>query len=328
MDAVFGASATLIPWFIAALAAMLTLWAVLSALAATKLARAAAQDAERAAGGLIQLQREAERLHAAWRADMAALARLRSDAAPPSQVPQHAQAPQQAAPPRQPQPARPAPRPPLVANKTPEALEYRTVTIGAWLPASDATTKLVEAGDDEVKGSETTLMFGPKLSPVEAKDQFHGLPLLRVTVGSDPGKEFKLPFQACTVGRAGTNRVVLSENKASRVHAEIRFDHNRFFLKDLDSTNGTLRNGAAVTDEALEFGDIITIGKTELLFTCEGFDLKDSEPSRAIAAFARLLEKEPDFIPALHNLAFLLERDVARRSEADGVWKRLKRLEP
>jgi len=152
MDAVFGASATLIPWFIAALAAMLTLWAVLSALAATKLARAAAQDAERAAGGLIQLQREAERLHAAWRADMAALARLRSDAAPPSQVPQHAQAPQQAAPPRQPQPARPAPRPPLVANKTPEALEDRTVTIGAWLPASDATTKLVEAGDDEVKG--------------------------------------------------------------------------------------------------------------------------------------------------------------------------------
>jgi hypothetical protein len=344
MDAVFGVNATLVSWVLAALAALLTLLAIMTALAAARQARAAAHDAERAAASLIQLHREAERLHAAWRADVAALARLR-EAPPPQHAPQPAPPPQQAHPPQYGRPVQPAsppqplpsppppqhvPRSPLVATRTPEPPSDRTIAVPAWAPGRSVPThptdEAADADADELAG-ETTMMFGRVAAPAQPKDQFHGMPVLRVTLGADQGQEFKLPFQACTIGRAGTNRVVLAEDKASRVHAEVRFEQNRFFLKDAGSTNGTLRNGSPVIDDVLEFGDIIAIGKTELLFTCEGFDLKDSEPTRAIAAFERLLEREPDFVPGLQNLAFLLERDVARRRDAEGVWKRLKRLE-
>jgi len=182
------------------------------------------------------------------------------------------------------------------------------------------------AAVEEVSPDEATMMVSRPALAAQARDQFHGMPVLRATVGADQGQEFKLPFERCTMGRASNNRVVLAEAKASRVHAEVRFENHRFILKDAGSTNGTLRNGQPVTEDVLAFGDVITIGQTDLLFTCEGFDVKDSEPGRAIAAFERLLEREPDFVPALQILAFLLERDPARRRDAEGVWKHLQRL--
>lgn len=174
---------------------------------------------------------------------------------------------------------------------------------------------------------QATLIFAPAPAAPRAADAFHGMAVLRIKEGVDSGREFKLPFERCTIGRATTNRVVLAEEKASRVHAEIRFEKNRFIFKDLGSTNGSVLNGVPVEEGELSFGDIVTIGRTELLFTCEGFDLKDTEPAQAIAAFERMLERQEDNLAALQNLAFLLERNVARRREADGLWRRLKELE-
>ncbi|CAK0764586.1 hypothetical protein WCLP8_3710002 [uncultured Gammaproteobacteria bacterium] len=141
------------------------------------------------------------------------------------------------------------------------------------------------------------------------------------------GRDFNLPFDRSTPGRAPTNRVVQNEEKASRVHAELRYENNRFVLRDHDSTNGTLHNGVPATEVTLNFGDVITIGGTELIFTAEGFEAKDASPTRAIAAFERMLERQADFLPALQTLAFLLERDVARKRDAEAVWERLRRLE-
>ena len=326
MDAIFGANAALIPWFVAALSAVLTLLAIMTALTAAKRAQTAAHDAERAAAALIDLHREGERLYAAWRSDVAALSRVVSAASSSTSAPRPSQPPPSAAP--QPTPlVRPAPQAPLVATKRDDG--DSTVPVMAPTPSSPTSSPaplLHEPPDEEP--AESTVMLGRGLAPAQPKDQFHGMPLLRVTLGSDSGREFKLPFETCTLGRASTNRVVLAENKASRVHAEIRFDGKRFFLRDAGSTNGTIRNGEQVLDEVLlTFGDVISIGKTELVFTCEGFDLKDSESARAIGAFERLLEREPNFVPGLQNLAFLLERDVARRRDAEGVWNRLKHLE-
>lgn len=340
MDAVFGANATLIPWVVAAVAALLTLLAIMAALSAARQARAAAHDAERAAAALIDLHREGERLYAAWRADVAALSRIVS-ALPTASSPQQAQRPPQHAPqPPQhaPQPApQPVQRPPLVATRNDEADQTVPVMPGASAPRTAVRAPVrapappppppVEAVEEEEAPAESTVMLGRGLPPAQPKDQFHGMPVLRVMLGTEPGQEYKLPFEACTIGRASTNRVMLAENKASRVHAEVRYEHNRFTLRDSGSTNGTLRNGSPVTEDVvLEFGDVVAIGKTELLFTCEGFDLKDSDPARAIGAFERLLEREPNFIPGLENLGFLLERDVGRRRDAEGVWKRLEHL--
>ena len=329
MDAIFGANAALIPWFVAALSAVLTLLAIMTALTAARRAQTAAHDAERAAAALIDLHREGERLYAAWRSDVAALSRVVSTASASPSTPR----PPQPTAPATPQPAPVAcstPQAPLAATKRNDGdstVPVMSQTVPATpTPASAPASFSHEPPEEEP--AESTIMLGRGLAPAQPKDQFHGMPLLRVALGSDSGREFKLPFETCTLGRASTNRVVLAENKASRVHAEIRFDGKRFFLRDAGSTNGTIRNGEQVLDEVLlAFGDVISIGKTELVFTCEGFDLKDSEPARAIGAFERLLEREPNFVPGLQNLAFLLERDVARRRDAEGVWNRLKRLE-
>jgi pSer/pThr/pTyr-binding forkhead associated (FHA) protein len=176
------------------------------------------------------------------------------------------------------------------------------------------------------ENSEEATVMALKLVAATPAELFHGMPMLRVVTGPDQDKEFKLPFDRSSIGRASNNRVVLAEERASRVHAELRYEGHRFLLKDAGSTNGTQRNGRSVTEEELEFGDRITIGGTEMLFTCEGFDLKAEDPSRAILALDRTLEREPDFITALQNQAFLLERDVARRRDAEAVWKRLKKL--
>ncbi len=299
MDAVFGANAALIPWFLAALTAAVMLLAMLAAWAVAERARAAAHDAERAASSLTDLHRQAERLYAAWREETTALSRFRSEL---------------------PLPYPPFPRSPLIATKLEDE------SLGA-APEAPVTKAMDQSAGTESAGESTVIGSGGDLAPAQPTDEFHGMVVLRVRHGTEPGREYKLPFEACTIGRAGSNRVMLAENRASRVHANLRYEHNQFFIKDKASTNGTRRNGVVVTNDMLKFGDVLTIGNTDLLFTCEGFDLKDSDPRRAIAAFERLLEREPNFVPGLQILAFLFERDVARRRDAERVWRQLRRLE-
>lgn len=221
------------------------------------------------------------------------------------------------------EPARPVA--PAAAEGTPAAVpapeaEDRTVALGDYGTPSAAPPKPAAA-------DEGTLVAGPDDLARAGRDEFHGHALLRAVAGNNEGEVFTLPYDKCTVGRSPTNRVVLNEEKASRVHAELRFENNRFILKDNGSTNGTLRNGAPITEVPLEFGDRIAIGRTELLFTAEGFDLQGADPAKAIAAYERMLALQPTFVPAMQNLAFLLERDIGRKQEAEAVWQRLRKAE-
>jgi two-component system, cell cycle sensor histidine kinase and response regulator CckA len=70
------------------------------------------------------------------------------------------------------------------------------------------------------------------------------------------------------IGRAPEAQVQLSDDSVSRRHALIlRSGLGIFTLQDLGSRNGTLVNGAAITQHTLTFGDRIQIGaNTTLLF--------------------------------------------------------------
>jgi hypothetical protein len=111
------------------------------------------------------------------------------------------------------------------------------------------------------------------------------------------------------------------------VHCEVAYTQNRFLLRDNNSTNGTIHNGTKIDKTWLEFGDKIQVADTELIFSCEGYDLKDDNPEKAIEAFESSLKREPDFLDALKILAFLLERNVARRKEAAALWDKISQLE-
>lgn len=64
-----------------------------------------------------------------------------------------------------------------------------------------------------------------------------------------------------TIGRDVSNDIVLSDPSVSLVHAQIYHDNNRFFIKDLGSTNGIRHNGEKTISSELHDGDGLTIGQ-------------------------------------------------------------------
>ena len=79
-----------------------------------------------------------------------------------------------------------------------------------------------------------------------------------------------VPGDRVTLGRAPTNRVVLHDEQASRFHAEIDGTAAGWSIKDLDSRNGTLVDGAPVAaGRQLAPGDVVTIGRVEIV-VCDG----------------------------------------------------------
>lgn len=89
--------------------------------------------------------------------------------------------------------------------------------------------------------------------------------LVLVEEGSVVGR-FALRNERAVIGRHAGSDVEVKDPGASRRHAEVRRQGDRFVVVDLGSTNGTLVNDAQVTEHALEDGDRITIGNTVLEF--------------------------------------------------------------
>ena len=67
-----------------------------------------------------------------------------------------------------------------------------------------------------------------------------------------------------SIGRAKEADVQIEDRYASGLHARVFSREGRFFVEDMNSTNGTLLNGAVLKGEAdLIDGDTIQIGDTE-----------------------------------------------------------------
>ncbi len=80
------------------------------------------------------------------------------------------------------------------------------------------------------------------------------------------GKEIPL-VSKITLGRDPGNSVVLEDKMVSRFHAEIQKIKDEYFVKDLNSSNGTYVNDIKVPEKKyikLEEKDRIRIGKVEL----------------------------------------------------------------
>ena len=93
-----------------------------------------------------------------------------------------------------------------------------------------------------------------------------GLVTLQVLDGADRGCIFEDLPTTVTIGREEGNSVQLNDERVSRFHLKIQEDHNQFVLTDLDSTNGTKVNGDDVHLRILRYGDVVSIGRSVLLF--------------------------------------------------------------
>lgn len=66
------------------------------------------------------------------------------------------------------------------------------------------------------------------------------------------------------IGRNAENDIVIENLAVSKIHARILNQDGKYFIEDLDSTNGTYLNKIRITKKDLKNNDILSIGKHSL----------------------------------------------------------------
>lgn len=89
---------------------------------------------------------------------------------------------------------------------------------------------------------------------------------LRVLDGADRGRVYDQLETPVTIGREEGNSIQLNDDRISRFHVKIQEDHEKIVLTDLASTNGTQVNGEDTQLRILKFGDLISVGRSVLLY--------------------------------------------------------------
>lgn len=89
---------------------------------------------------------------------------------------------------------------------------------------------------------------------------------LRILDGADRGRVFERLATPVTIGREEGNTVQLNDERISRFHIKIQEDQGKLVLTDLESTNGTRVNGEDVQLRILQFGDVVAVGRSILLY--------------------------------------------------------------
>jgi len=108
----------------------------------------------------------------------------------------------------------------------------------------------------------------------------------RLLVLSGPLKDSIIPLSEgeVTIGREASNGIAIVDPSVSRKHCQLSAQDGRFRVRDLDSRNGTLVNGAAIEQRDLQHGDEIAAGDSSFLFLLEDAD-EDLTPSAGRVEF-------------------------------------------
>ena len=89
---------------------------------------------------------------------------------------------------------------------------------------------------------------------------------LRILDGANRGQVYGEIDAPVTIGREEGNTIQLNDERVSRYHLKIQRDHDDLVLTDLQSTNGSRVNNEEVQLRILRKGDLISIGRSVLLF--------------------------------------------------------------
>ncbi|MCU7940010.1 MAG: FHA domain-containing protein [gamma proteobacterium symbiont of Bathyaustriella thionipta] len=79
-------------------------------------------------------------------------------------------------------------------------------------------------------------------------------------------QEFVLEKGSISIGRTAKNDIVIDNLAVSGIHAIVHNTDNGAVLEDMKSTNGTFVNDKKVHHHNLKDGDIINVGKHQILF--------------------------------------------------------------
>lgn len=149
------------------------------------------------------------------------------------------------------------------------------------------------------------------------------MPIITLKFKDKKIKDYPLAVgQSCTIGRKSSNDIVIDNLAVSGNHAKIESVSTTFVIRDLESTNGTFVNKKKVSMHNLRHGDILLIGKHDLIFDRSdlmnkksGIDDLDDDKTRILdtTEYRTLIHREQ-------------ERAEMRAREAEGSPSLLKRI--
>ncbi|MBV8635197.1 MAG: FHA domain-containing protein [Burkholderiaceae bacterium] len=90
-----------------------------------------------------------------------------------------------------------------------------------------------------------------------------------LTVDGTVLKELPLAKSRIAIGRRATNDLVINHVAVSGLHAAIVAQQGKFFVEDLNSTNGTQLNGQTIVRQQLQDRDVIEIPPYQIQFHAE-----------------------------------------------------------
>jgi pSer/pThr/pTyr-binding forkhead associated (FHA) protein len=100
------------------------------------------------------------------------------------------------------------------------------------------------------------------------------MPRLELAYKGEPAGEYGFSRGSIlTIGRAEDNALILKDTTVSWKHAKIESSPAGYLLTDLGSTNGTLVNNVRVETRWLDHGDVLTMGRTQLVFLMSAEEL-------------------------------------------------------
>ena len=92
--------------------------------------------------------------------------------------------------------------------------------------------------------------------------------LLKTTEDAEAPFTFRiLPGNIKTMGRSPGAEFVVDAAMVSRLHCRLTAGATELQVIDLESTNGTFVNGQRVTQAILKEGDILGVGRVDLVVT-------------------------------------------------------------
>jgi len=103
---------------------------------------------------------------------------------------------------------------------------------------------------------------GPPASPI--------IPTLILRLPGAPERRHPIAGDVARIGRSKESDIPIIDASVSTAHAEIRRTEAGWRLIDLQSSNGTMLNGRAITEAPLRHGDLIRFGAVEAAFNLPG----------------------------------------------------------
>jgi serine/threonine protein kinase len=169
--------------------------------------------------------------------------------------------------------------------------------------------------------------FPPQIAPQHARVPA----LLHVRQGEPEPRNIPLPQEAklLSVGRDDNSKVKLLSRSVSRLHATLLRFHTRWAIRDEGSRFGTLLNGEQVRIAFLRSGDVLNLGKVELVFGVDQPDpgataanLGDVNELDPETFFAMLDKGHPGTASAMITFLLALRDPTWVAGEAEGLFPR------